>query len=699
MSFLAPLFLLGALAVAAPIVFHLIRRTSREKIPFSSLMFLRPTPPRMTRRSRLEHWLLLVLRCLVLGLLALGFARPFLQKPTAADPGAGAGRRWVVMVDTSASLRRDGLWAEAKARAARVLRETRPEDSVALVAFDRASRTLVSFEDWDRLPAGERAALAAARLDGVTPGWAGTHLGRALLNAAQLLEEQPGRAGPGAFAARKIVVISDGQEGAHLDGLQGFDWPRGVEVVLETLAAKHPTNAGLQLLSDGGGEAGAEGEAVVRVRVSNAATSRREQFQLGWRQPGSREEAGAPVDVYVPAGQSRVVAAPRAPAGLATGALVLRGDEEEFDNTAHVAVPAPVEVPVLYLGRDDVADPGQLLFYVNRALQQTRRQAARVTARPATGPLPPAGAADAVLWVLGESPSPEVARAVRERLASGRTGLLVLRDAGMGPALATLLGVGTVTMAEAGGRHALLGQIDFTHPLFAPFADPRYSDFTKIHFWKHRRLDTNGLPGARVVAGFDDGSPALVQFPVGRGSLLVLTAGWHPADSQLALSTKFVPLLYSLLELAGAASAAPAVVTVGDPVPLGPTNEAARMVVRRPDGVEVRPGAVAALADTALPGVYTLVSATATQRFAVNLDAAESRTGPWQTETLERLGVPLKPPAPVVKASPEQERRLRDTELEQQQKLWRWLLVVVLGLLVAETWMAGWLSRRPAPAA
>ena len=49
MSFLAPLFLFGALAVAAPILFHLIRRTSREKIPFSSLMFLQPTPPRLTR--------------------------------------------------------------------------------------------------------------------------------------------------------------------------------------------------------------------------------------------------------------------------------------------------------------------------------------------------------------------------------------------------------------------------------------------------------------------------------------------------------------------------------------------------------------------------------------------------------------------------------------------------------------------------
>ena len=38
MSFLAPLFLLGGLAVALPVIFHLIRRTTREKTLFSSLI-------------------------------------------------------------------------------------------------------------------------------------------------------------------------------------------------------------------------------------------------------------------------------------------------------------------------------------------------------------------------------------------------------------------------------------------------------------------------------------------------------------------------------------------------------------------------------------------------------------------------------------------------------------------------------------
>ena len=51
MSFLAPLFLIGAAAIALPIVFHLIRRTVKDRVPFSALLFLKPSPPRLTNGS------------------------------------------------------------------------------------------------------------------------------------------------------------------------------------------------------------------------------------------------------------------------------------------------------------------------------------------------------------------------------------------------------------------------------------------------------------------------------------------------------------------------------------------------------------------------------------------------------------------------------------------------------------------------
>ena len=144
MSFLAPLFALGALAVIGPVLFHLIRRTTREKTPFSTLLFLEPSPPRVTRRSRLENVGLLLLRCLVLALLALAFSRPFLQR---ALPGLSldSGQRVVILLDTSASMRRETLWADARSKVEARLRAAEPADEICVLSFDREVHTVMSF--------------------------------------------------------------------------------------------------------------------------------------------------------------------------------------------------------------------------------------------------------------------------------------------------------------------------------------------------------------------------------------------------------------------------------------------------------------------------------------------------------------------------------------------------------------------------
>jgi hypothetical protein len=705
MSFLAPLFLFGALAVAAPIIFHLIRRTSREKIPFSSLMFLQPTPPRVTRSSKLENIFLLLLRCLVLGLLALGFSRPFFQRPVAADNKAGEGKRIVVLVDASASMKRDDLWSEARSKAERILRSAVPADSVAVYLFDRAPRPLMTFEQWTETPIGDRPNVAAQRLASAAPSWSSTHLGNALLAAVDALEDSGGRNQPQAFAGlRRIVVITDLQEGARLDGLQGFEWPRGIEVVLESLKAKRPTNAGLQLLLDHDEGQKPMGEAEIKIRVGNAGDSKREQFHVGWVRPGEKGFAGAPVDAYVPPAQSRVLTAPKPIAGLAAEQLRLTGDDEDFDNTVYLVPPKPEQIKVLFQGDDTTTNAQQSLYYLRRAFPETRRQIVQVIARPASAPLTQEDAFSAPLLIVADVLSDDAAKSVRAFLDSGKPVLFVMKSIAAAKTLADMAGLGSVSAEEAASEaYALLGQIEFEHPLFAPFADPRFSDFTKIHFWKHRRLDPAQLKGARVLARFDKGDPALLQVPVGKGLLFILTAGWHPADSQLALSSKFVPLLYSLLDLSGGVKAQLAQYAVGDPVLLSGTNAAQTFTVRKPDGAEVKVSAGERFNGTDQPGIYVAVAGASSHRFAVNLDAAESRTAPLPVEELERLKLPLKVPSPELVKREEQKRlRLHAAELEQRQKLWRWLIVSALVVLVMETWLAGWLTRRnqvPAPAA
>jgi hypothetical protein len=697
MSFLAPLFLFGALAVAAPIIFHLIRRTSREKMTFSSLMFLQPTPPRMTRQSRLEHILLLLLRCLVLCLLALGFARPFLQKPVAADTAKGEGKRLVVLVDASASMRRDALWSEALSRAERILKEAGPSDVAAVLVFDRVARPVVNFEQWSAMAVGDRPVLTRQRLAEFKPGWASTHLGHALAHALEMLEDRSGRDQPATAAGtRRIVVVSDLQEGARLDGLQGLEWPRGVEVVIDQLKAKRPTNAGLHSILDHDDVDRAAVDSEIKVRVSNVSTSSREQFQIGWRRPGEKTFAGTPADAYVPPGQSRVVTAPKPPTGLAPEQLLLTGDDDEFDNAAFLVAPEPEEVSIFFLGGDPQDDPKQVLYFLQRAFQETRRQALRVVVRPGGAPLLPNDGKAPPLFIVSDPLVKEQAERLKGMVTAGKTALIVIKNAAATETVSQLLGIEGIRAEEApADRYALLSQIDFQHPLFAPFADPRYSDFTKIHFWRHRRLEMDKLLGARVLAQFDDGSPALVQVPLGRGSVLVLTSGWHPADSQLALSSKFVPLLYAMVELSGDVKPPAAQMLVGDTVSLAPTNTAAQFTVRKPDGTQAKLTVEGRFLETDLLGIYTAFSPRTTNRFAVNLDPSESRTAPLPLEELERLGLPLKAPTlAAIKQAQERKARLQAAELEQRQKLWRWLLVTALVILVMETALAGWITRR-----
>src|SRR5215470_1621023 len=99
MAFLNPIFLLGALAAAVPILVHLVRRTRAAKMLFPSLMFLRRIEQKTIRKRRLRNLLLLALRCAALLLLALAFARPYFTKDNAEASASQANR--VILIDGS----------------------------------------------------------------------------------------------------------------------------------------------------------------------------------------------------------------------------------------------------------------------------------------------------------------------------------------------------------------------------------------------------------------------------------------------------------------------------------------------------------------------------------------------------------------------------------------------------------------------
>ncbi len=77
MSFLhLPVLLVGSLFVSAPIVLHLLMKRKPTHMVFPALQFVQETRVSRTRKLNVRHWLLLLLRCLVVLALAIALARP-----------------------------------------------------------------------------------------------------------------------------------------------------------------------------------------------------------------------------------------------------------------------------------------------------------------------------------------------------------------------------------------------------------------------------------------------------------------------------------------------------------------------------------------------------------------------------------------------------------------------------------------------
>lgn len=691
MSLLTPLYLLGIAAAALPIAFHFLRRTPSGKVAFSSLMFLKPSPPRMTRRSRLQHLPLLLLRVLALCLLAAAFARPFLRDLSALESDQHRFDRVLVLIDASASMKREDLWEQAKAKLAGVLDELGPADQLAVWTFDDAAHEILSFSEWAAQGKQVASQLVQQRVVELSPTWRPTRFDAVLIAASDEVDRIESQNQSSARAERRrIVLISDMQAGGSLQALQGYSWPDEVRLTIAPVQTKSRTNASMRLLSDlAADEPDAEG---VRVLVSNTADATSEQFRLAW--VGDAANATDPVQVYVPPGQSRTVRVPLPKSNAGDHRLSLLGDDHPFDNILYVQAPSPVQERVLVLGEGEADDPAFARYYLQRAFPKTSHRVVQVEAGDGGELLLQDDVRIALAIVT--HPQPSQLAGLRSFFEAGGKALIVAASVEAESWLQQLTGSEKVRVVEASvDGYAMLGAIDFQHPLFAPFSDPRFNDFTKIHFWKYRRITTDGLENAAVLARFDTLDPALVEFTVGEGRALLLASGWSPDDSQLALSSKFVPLMNRMLDWSREATGQTQYF-VGGSIPCQGGRANQPVQVQTPDGKTAVCPPGESFHQTDQVGFYRMGDAGDPRTVAVNLAPSESDTLPLEIEQLESLGVRLEH-APTGTGTSENNvdrRQLLSTELESKQKLWRWFVAAALLVLAWESWLANRWSPR-----
>lgn len=181
-------------AAALPLILHLVARRQPPTLPFPAVRYLQQVTREHQRRLKVQHWLLLLVRTLLILTLVLAAAGPTVARDGLASHAPAA---LVLVLDNSPSSAAvsggtpilDRLRAPARA----VLGKATAEDAVWLLTADGLAR---------RAPAE----LLAQAVDSLAPAEIRLDLGAALRQAGDLLatEERPA----------EIVVLSDLQKSA-----------------------------------------------------------------------------------------------------------------------------------------------------------------------------------------------------------------------------------------------------------------------------------------------------------------------------------------------------------------------------------------------------------------------------------------------------------------------------------------------------
>lgn len=539
MSFLAPLFLLGGLAIAVPIVLHLLRRDVAPEVPFTAVHLLRRAPVERSRQRRLRDLLLLAARIAALLLLAAAFARPYVA-------GAGLSPLVIVAVDRSFSMGAPGVFEQARARALEALP----------AAAGRAA--VIAFDDRPEVVAPPGAVADARRaIEALAPTAGATRYGRLIARAAELAGGTPAR----------LVVVTDLQRAGWEDADQAaVPETLTVEVVAVDGPRANVSVAGLRLDA---------GRAVVAVRNAGPSPWRGRVTVSGGR------EAGADVEVAADSTAEVTIGAGFAGTGSVTAAIE---DPEGYpaDNRRVADLrPAPAVRILVFAEEGGGREPA---FYVTRAIAAGASDL-EAEVRQAEGAEPPVldvsrTAAVAVLATRGMTRDTRMA--LGEFVTAGG-GLLIAAGPDVDPAVvAAVPGLESLQRAKVADHAAALAVTDLRHPIFRPFG-VMAANLGQVRFDRAWAVAPDGWT---VAAAFTDGTPALLERTVGAGRILLFTSDLDRRWNDFPLHPGFVPFVLEALRFAAGGQFPERSVTVGDtPAGLDPkpgvydTSDGRRVVV------------------------------------------------------------------------------------------------------------------------
>lgn len=707
--------LVGMVLGIVPIVIHLINRRRAKLRRFAAIEFLLMSDKRLARRLKLKQILVLALRVALVLALAFALAKPYLEPDTApgrdvSEPGAIA-----LVIDDSASMLAQG--EDGERRLDRALAEARalidaggPRTSFAVIAMGAPARLLTPGLTYDHQ-------VATRALEQIRPAGRAGDLEGALAEAGRVLSESGER-------ERRIHVLSDLAAHAWQPLSAAWTWVPVTSFERPPLEVRPvaPNVAVVDVRVGDPGRANDKGEVPLEViaKVQNfgeAESPVTVELRLG--------AAVVAEVVSVQAGATREVPFKLGLApGASQGTVSLKPSPSntlDQDDTFYFVVGARRAVQTLIVnGAPRSTDWLDELFFLRAALAATAPGETPIETRVVqTSELTPArvDAADVVVLANVGTLAKEQTLVLEQFVERGG-GLLVTAGDQWGGGepgqleeltrrygkllpfpVRELKSVGKVDDPRAVLLALSLTSVDFAHPIFKVFDALEDASLFKAHVMTHVLVDTAGRPEARVLASFTGGIPALVEAPLGRGRVLLVTTTIDRDWADLALRTSFPPLMQRICAYLARALERPGGpgITVGEEAHVAVPDGRGPLVLVRPDGAEVpldapEDAATAFVGALDLAGHYLVMRAGERERalpFAVNVDRRESDLRVASEEVLSDIAGHLMRDngvLPAVDPSADTE----DVALAEQRGrtvLWPWILAGLFLLFGSEAWL------------
>ncbi len=673
--------LLWALAaIAVPILIHFLTRRKLRVVAVSTIAFLKRLERENIRRLKLRQLLLLLLRMLIVALLVLAFARPTLRQQTSAL-AQRARATAVIILDNSMSMAAapDGVSLLSSAR--------KHTQSIASMFASGDELHLITAAQPAKIVAGSPFLEQEKFLEAVSAApqtWANTDLNAAFALGRDILSRSRN-------VNRELYLLSDGRA---------------------ELSAQAPELPGVRAYALHDGETGNNNLTLSDAKLANQIFERGKSFEVvaTVANTGANEARNQLVHLYlngkrvaqqtvdVPGQSQRSVTLRAVPdsVGFMSGKVMLEDDALVLDNVRHFTFHIPSRRRILA-----VSERVEALAYLRAVLHDEsaghtwkeiaakdfsaeRLENYEVLVLENVARLPEGMAGRLVQFITAGGgviffPGSEVDLRHYNETLFAQTNLGAFGE--------------TLGSLEARENFFKLGQIDFSHPLFANVFEKNAKgpqiESPQFRFAVQLRLNA----GAKSVLDFSNGHPFLVERQIGRGKMLAFTSAPDPRWSDFAFKGVFAPLLHrSAAYVMQNNETQQESARIGEELTTILRAPAEEVFVELPNGERLQaPVNVVGqnyqvrVPETDLPGFYTLWNKDQVlHKWAVNFSAEEMSANIVAQEKLAAaLGV-----KEIVELPKDGDLRASIESARYGSELWRWFLLAAIIAMIVEMLLA-----------